>query len=204
MNWISQLMLIKYLHKIRLRFKISCISTGIILFVWRLLLGFLYVCVKHCASTVKPSLVSKRELHVPVGTGPSTYAQHYSALSVCGLNRGVGSGLFMAGWGEGLSRLWTSLNGSLLFISVLMAWCFPTLRLGWLDVGSRRAWCLFIAKTISLIDRPIIKMSRNARPELLMFTVCELSAFPTWDCFVPAWIALHWKPYIRRKTELNI
>lgn len=44
-------------------------------------------------------------------------------------------------------HLWTA---SLLFISVLMAWCSPALTLAdWMSdcVDSRRAWCLFIAKT---------------------------------------------------------
>lgn len=67
------------------------------------------ICVKHFTLTVKPSLVSKRKLHVPVGTGPSTYAQYDSAHTPqCVWAEQRSRFWFIHGWMRG--RIESSLN----------------------------------------------------------------------------------------------
>lgn len=148
--------------------------------------------------TVNPSLVTFQIASCMCLWGldrPPTPCMTQHWVSVCGPRRGVGSGLFMAGWGDWVvfEHLWTA---SLLFISVLMACCSPALRLCWLDVRL----CWFLKSLVPFYSRDwsmsSIQMSRNARLRLPIFTVCELSAFPAWDCFVLAWISLQLKPYI--------
>lgn len=147
--------------------------------------------------TVNPSLVTFQKENCMFLWGldrPPTPCMTQHWVSVCGPRRGVGSGLFMAGWGAWVvfEHLWTA---SLLFISVLMACCSPALRLCWLDVRL----CWFQKSLVPFYSRDwsmsSIQMSRNARLKLPILTVCDLSAFPAWDCFVVAWISL--QPYIR-------